>query len=32
MIRDGSKKMNLVFAEHKAALEALKSKIITTGK
>lgn len=32
MIREGYKKMNLAFAEYKAALEALKSKIITTGK
>ena len=32
MVRDGYKKMNLAFAEHKASLEAIKSKIITAGK
>lgn len=32
MIRHGYKKMNLAFAEYKAALEAVKIKIITAGK
>lgn len=32
MIRDGYKKMNLAFTEHKAALEAIKNIIITAGK
>lgn len=29
MIREGSMKMTLAFAEHKAALEAVKSEIVT---
>lgn len=32
MIREGYKKMNLAFAEYKAASEAVKIKIITAGK
>lgn len=31
-IRKGYKKMNLAFVEYKAALEAVKSKIITAGR